>query len=102
MTSTAPYRTPQPARRGSATAERATAIKRGYKARLRRGDLLETIVYFSVAIVLALFLADGGATYFINIKDVATGVGIVTGLVGSDLLLIMLNEEPGHEHPHTV
>ena len=90
MTSTAPYRTPQPARRGSATAERATAIKRGYKARLRRGDLLESIVYFSVAIVLALFLADGGATYFINIKDVATGLGIVTGLVGSDLLLIML------------
>ncbi|MDH6532395.1 putative ferric reductase [Aurantimicrobium minutum] len=77
-------------RRSPATPARAVAIKRGYKARLRRGDLLETIVYFSVAIVLALFLADGGATYFLNIKDVTTGLGIVTGLVGSDLLLVML------------
>ena len=85
MTMTAPYKTPQPARRGNATTERATAIKRGYKARLRRGDLLETIVYFSAAIVLALFLADGGATYFINIKDVATGLGIVTGLIGNNM-----------------
>jgi predicted ferric reductase len=90
MTSTAPTRTPQPARRGNATASRAIAIKRGYKARLRREDLLSTVVYFSVALVLALFLADGGATYFLNIKDVATGVGIVTGLVGSDLMLVML------------
>ena len=49
---------------------RETQIRKRYTARLRRGDLLETIVYFSVAVVLALFLADGGATYFLNIKDV--------------------------------
>jgi predicted ferric reductase len=90
MTTLAPMPSSRTDHRTNATPARAVAIKRGYKARLRRGDLLETIVYFSVAIVLALFLADGGATYFLNIKDVTTGLGIVTGLVGSDLLLVML------------
>lgn len=65
-------------------------ISTRYRGRLRRADLLETIVYFSVAAVLALFLADGGAIYFTDINEVATGVGIVAGLVGTDLLLIML------------
>jgi predicted ferric reductase len=68
----------------------AVRITRQHTARLRRGDLLATLVYFSVAIVLAIFLADGGAAYFTNIRDVATGIGIVTGLIGSDLLLVML------------
>ena len=72
------------------SAVEATRITRQHTARLRRGDLLATLVYFSVAIVLAIFLADGGAGYFTNIRDVTTGVGIVTGLVGSDLLLVML------------
>lgn len=74
----------------SASQQRSSVIKKTYLGRLRRGDMLETVVYFSVAIVLALFLADGGATYFLNIKDVTTGLGIVTGLIGSDLMLIML------------
>jgi predicted ferric reductase len=68
----------------------AQQISSRYRGRLRRGDLLETIIYFSIAIVLALFLADGGAIYFLDIKEVATGLGIVAGLVGTDLLLIML------------
>ncbi|MEY4532628.1 MAG: hypothetical protein RI926_397 [Actinomycetota bacterium] len=90
MSTLTPMPPSQRDRRPSAPTQRAKAIKRGYKARLRRGDLLETIVYFSVAIVLALFLADGGATYFLKINDAITGLGIVTGLIGSDLLLIML------------
>lgn len=40
--------------------------------------------------MLALFLADGGWSYFTNIRDVTTGAGIVVGLVGSDLLLVTL------------
>jgi len=68
----------------------AQQISSRYRGRLRRGDLLETIMYFSIAIVLALFLADGGAIYFLDIKEVATGLGIVAGLIGTDLLLIML------------
>jgi predicted ferric reductase len=72
------------------TLARTASIARTYRWRLRRGDALEALVYFSVAIVLALFLADGGATYFTKITDLATGLGIVAGLVGTDLLLIML------------
>ncbi len=90
MTSTAPLRPAPRARRAPAPTARQQHIKTRYKGRLRRGDLLETIVYFSVAIVLALFLADGGATYFLKINEIATGLGIVTGLVGSDLMLIMI------------
>ena len=90
MTTLAPMPSSQRERRTSAATQRSASIKRGYKARLRRGDLLETIVYFSVAVVLALFLADGGATYFLKVNEAVTGLGIVTGLVGSDLMLIML------------
>ena len=61
-----------------------------YRWRLRRGDLLESIVYLSNAIVLALFLADGGAIYFTALKEVPTGLGIVAGLIGTNLLLLML------------
>ena len=90
MTSTAPLPAAATSRGKNVPTAREKQIKQRYTARLRRGDLLETIVYFSVAIVLALFLADGGASYFLNIKDVTTGIGIVTGLVGSDLMLIMI------------
>jgi len=65
-------------------------IKRRYKRRMRRGDFLEVLVYFSVALVLALFLADKGITYFTKTADIFTGLGIVAGLVGTDLLLVML------------
>jgi predicted ferric reductase len=61
-----------------------------FKARLRRGDMLEVLMYFSLALVMALFFADKGATYFTNPSRIATGLGIVAGLIGSDLLLIML------------
>jgi predicted ferric reductase len=76
--------------RSPARSAREKQIKRGYRARLRRGDLLETLVYFSVALVLALFFADGGATYFLKPAEIVTGLGIVTGLIGSDLMLIMI------------
>lgn len=61
-----------------------------YKARLRRADFLSVLVYFSVALVLALFFADKGAAYFATPSRITTGLGIVTGLVGTDLLLVML------------
>ena len=68
-------------------------IAKRYQRRLRGMDLLESLVCFSVAISIALFLADGGAVYFINPTawgDITRGLGIVLGLVGSDLLLVML------------
>ena len=65
-------------------------IKRRFKRRIRRADVLEVLVYFSVALVLALFFADKGVTYFSRVADIFTGLGIVAGLVGTDLLLVML------------
>ena len=61
-----------------------------YRWRLRREDVLESIIYLTTAISLALFFADGGAIYFTDIKEIPTGLGIVAGLVGTNLLLIML------------
>ncbi|SDJ98062.1 hypothetical protein SAMN05216282_10226 [Cryobacterium psychrotolerans] len=61
-----------------------------HRRRLRRIDSLAGLAWFSVAVVLALFLADGGVSYFTNLRDIPTGAGIVAGLVAGDLLLIML------------
>jgi predicted ferric reductase len=61
-----------------------------FKARMRRADFLEVLMYFSLAIVIALFFADKGVNYFTQPNKIATGLGIVSGLIGSDLLLIML------------
>jgi predicted ferric reductase len=77
----------------SALTPNGERIARRYRRRLRGMDLLEANVYFSVAISIALFLADGGAVYFVNLTawgDITRGLGIVLGLIGSDLLLVML------------
>ncbi|TFD13105.1 hypothetical protein E3T42_14540 [Cryobacterium sp. TMT4-10] len=71
-------------------AQTAEPPARRFLWRQRRADALEGLAWFSMAVVLALFLSDGGWTYFTNIRDVTTGIGIVAGLVGSNLLLVML------------
>lgn len=74
----------------AASAESAR-IRRRFTWRVRRADTLAVIVYLSVAIALALFVADGGIQkYFTSWSQVPTGLGIVAGLVGSDLMLVML------------
>ncbi|TFD49152.1 oxidoreductase [Cryobacterium frigoriphilum] len=57
---------------------------------MRLADTLQTLCVTSVALVIALFLADGGAADFGTAADTLTSIGIVTGLVGSDLLLVMM------------
>ncbi|MEW1822581.1 ferredoxin reductase family protein [Arthrobacter sp. NPDC080031] len=52
--------------------------------------MLETIVWLSVALVLALFLADSGLVEFKTVPGALTAVGIIAGLVGADLMLIQL------------
>ncbi|WP_265981044.1 ferredoxin reductase family protein [Arthrobacter sp. MI7-26] len=51
---------------------------------------METIVWLSVALVLALFLADSGLVEFKTLAGALTAVGIIAGLVGTDLMLIQL------------
>lgn len=63
---------------------------RMHRRRLRAADLLVTACWVSVAAAIALFLSSGGAASIATPGDVVTAVGIVAGLVGTDLILLML------------
>lgn len=65
-------------------------LLRHHRNRLRLADLLEGLAWFSTVFVVALFLADGGASFFSNVREVPTGLGIVAGLVGSNIVFLML------------
>lgn len=61
-----------------------------YPRRMRLADSLETIVWLTIAMVLALFLADSGWADFATPAGALTGMGIICGLVGTNLMLIQL------------
>ncbi|MEO7121558.1 MAG: ferredoxin reductase family protein [Lacisediminihabitans sp.] len=61
-----------------------------YRKRLRRADLLVARSWVSVAIVVALFLSQSVATAFVTASDSITTVGILCGLVGTDLIMLMM------------
>lgn len=77
---------PQPVR-SSAVEHR---IRNRFRVRMLRTDFLTVLCWGSVAAALALFLADGGARKFATIPDALTSIGIVAGLVGTDLVFVML------------
>ncbi|UOQ88319.1 ferredoxin reductase family protein [Agromyces endophyticus] len=62
---------------------------RGTK-RLWRVDLLQALAVASVAVAIALFLADGGASRFGDPGAALTSLGIIAGLAATDLVLVML------------
>ena len=55
-----------------------------------RADLLTVLAWASVALAVALWLADGGAAGFSTLAGSFTALGIVAGLAGMDLVLLML------------
>jgi predicted ferric reductase len=61
-----------------------------HRNRMWRVDGLQIASWISVAIVIALFLADDARAGFSSVGESVTSLGILTGLVGTDLLLIML------------
>ena len=63
---------------------------RQYRQRMLRTDLLTVIAWASVAASVALWLADGGAAATTTVAEAFTAAGIVAGLVGMDLVLLML------------
>jgi len=69
---------------------RARRVHPAYKRRMRIADTLQVLSIVSVAIVIAIFLADGGAARFATPAAAITSLGVLAGLVGSDLLLVML------------
>lgn len=63
---------------------------RQHRQRMLRADLLTVIAWASVAASVALWLADGGAAAITSAASAFTAAGIVAGLVGMDLVLLML------------
>jgi predicted ferric reductase len=57
---------------------------------MRAADLLSAVAVSSAAAAVALYLGYGGAGDFITVGGVVTSIGIVAGLIGTDLILIML------------
>ncbi len=82
-------------RRGTArAADYAAALRRRYRlqsiGRNLRADLLTVIAWVSVAMVIALWLADGGLYKITSLGAALTAIGIVTGMVATDLMVLML------------
>lgn len=61
-----------------------------YARRARLSDLLVTLMWTSGAAAAALFLASGGAAQFGSLSSAVTAVGIITGLVGTNYVLVMM------------
>lgn len=72
----------------------ATKVHLDYrKAHFKRSNIADTITglcWISVALVIALFLADHGIEEMQTPAGLWTAIGQVTGLIGTDLLLIQL------------
>lgn len=60
------------------------------RRRLARADILGFLAWVSPVAAVALWLADGGAGGFSSFAGSATGLGIVAGLIGMDVVLLML------------
>jgi predicted ferric reductase len=61
-----------------------------FKRRSAAADILVIATWTSGAIAVALFLAAHGPAQFRTVAAAVTSMGILCGLVGSDLILIML------------
>ena len=60
------------------------------RRRTRAADLMTAACWASVALAVSLYLAYGGLSEITDLASGLTAVGIVTGLVGTDLILVML------------
>jgi len=57
---------------------------------MRAADVMIAVCWSSVAMAVALYLAYGGLAQFTDLASGLSAVGIMTGLVGTDLILVML------------
>jgi predicted ferric reductase len=81
----------QPAAPGPRTVPAAVEPFRAQaRRRLARADILGFLGWVSPVAAVALWLADGGANGFSSLAGTASALGIVAGLVGMDLVLLML------------
>ncbi|MBC7723968.1 MAG: ferric reductase-like transmembrane domain-containing protein [Burkholderiaceae bacterium] len=71
------------------TAATRTRARNG-RRRANAGDLLVVLSWTSVAVAISLYLAYGGAADFTSLSGIVSGIGIIGGLIGTDLILVML------------
>jgi predicted ferric reductase len=69
---------------------RAVPPRQRFRRRSIAADLLVAVCWASAAVAVALFLATGGTTQFTDVASITTSLGIIAGLIGTDLVLIML------------
>ena len=53
-------------------------------------DFAEATIPLTTAVAVALFFADGGAQFFTSLANLPYGIGVVSGLIGTNLFLVML------------
>jgi len=70
--------------------QRASARQRFGVQRERRADILSALAVTSVAAAVSLYLAYEGLRGLSSLPDAVTTAGIIAGLVGTDLVLVML------------
>ncbi|GAB3119234.1 ferredoxin reductase family protein [Glaciibacter psychrotolerans] len=78
-----------PARSGGAPVL-ARARRTQLRRRLRAADLIVIAGWSSVAAAVALYLSSGGLASVVTLSSALSALGIVTGLVGTDFILLML------------
>jgi predicted ferric reductase len=81
---------PPSGERSSSLGRTAMARARSAARRAVTADLLSTLCVASVAIAVALYLAYGGLANLSSLGEEISAVGIVAGLIGTDLVLVML------------
>ncbi|WP_405473506.1 ferric reductase-like transmembrane domain-containing protein [Paenarthrobacter ilicis] len=72
---------------------RPAAVERFHlqaRRRLARTDILGFLAWLSPVAAVALWLADGGISGFSSFAGTMTALGIIAGLIGMDVVLLML------------
>jgi predicted ferric reductase len=81
---------PNAARTRPTGSSRARSHEVKFARRSRLADLLAAACWTSAAAAVALFLGYGGAGQFATPAQAVTSVGIIAGLIGTDLILVMI------------
>lgn len=63
---------------------------RRYRRRAATADVLAVATWTSAAAAVSLYLASSGLASFGTTAGIVTGLGVIAGLVGTDLVLVML------------
>ncbi|MBO9705279.1 MAG: oxidoreductase, partial [Arthrobacter sp.] len=79
-----------PAEGTSRPADPGQTWRRALRRRLLVADLAVVVGWASTALAVGLYLVKGGLAAIASPADAVDGLGIVTGLAGTNLILIMV------------